>query len=95
MTGVFQTKDGTQYNIDELERKEKCEFCGKLGDVPGEDGFIDGNLPSISGEGYPGGRGAVCRQCLIEGLDKEKLDEVIGSKEEIAEKIAEETAELQ
>jgi len=94
MAGVFETEDGTQYDIDDLERKEKCDFCGKLGEVPDEDGFLDGQLPSISGEGYAGDRGAACRECLINGLDEEQLNEVIGSQEEIVQEMEEETVEL-
>lgn len=94
MAGVYETEDGEQYDMDDLERKEKCDFCGVLGEVPDEDGFLDGQLPNISGEGYAGDRGAICRECLIEGVSKEELDEVIGSKKEIAEEISEESVEL-
>lgn len=93
MTGVYRTQDGKEYSVEETERIEKCDFCGKLGDIQGDDGFLDGDLPGISGETFKGDRGDICRQCLTEGVDQEKLDEVIGDKEEIREEIRKEREE--
>jgi len=94
MAGVYETKDGEQYDMDDLERKEKCDFCGELGTIPDGDDFLDGELPSISGESHHGDRGAICRDCLEEGVSKEQIDEVIGSEDEIREELAEREVEL-
>lgn len=83
MTGIYETEDGQQFKTDNLKRKSKCDFCGKLGAIPDGDDFIDGDLPSISGEGINGDRADICRNCLVDGVTKEQLNEEIGSPEEL------------
>jgi len=92
MTGVFETEDGTQYHSDNLERKEKCDFCGKLGGVPDDDEFIDGKLPSLHNEDHD--YTDICRECLVKGISKEKLEEELGSREEIIKEKQERQVEL-
>jgi len=94
MTAIYETEDGEQIPADDVERKEKCDFCGKLGEMPDEDGFLDGQLINISGEGYAGDRADTCRECLVNGIPQDELDEAIGSKEEIKQEMQEETVEL-
>lgn len=92
MTGVFETDDGTQYHTDELERKEKCDFCGKLGEVQGEDDFIDGQLLSLMNESHDSAD--ICRNCIVEGVDQDKLQEELSTKEEILKERQEREVEL-
>lgn len=83
---VYVTEDGKKYDYENLERKEKCTFCGELGDVPGEDELLDGQLPSLHGEPVNGSYANICRNCLQEGVSKEALNEAIGAEEEMQEK---------
>jgi len=83
MTAIYETDEGVHYHTDELKRKEKCDFCGKLGEIPHKADYIDGTLPHISGEGANSDRGSICRECLTEGVNEDKLNEVIGSEEEL------------
>lgn len=89
MTGVYRTQDGKEYSVEKTERIEKCDFCGKLGEIEGEDGFIDGDLPGITGETFKGDRGDICRDCLVNGVSEEQLNKVIGDKQEINEEMRE------
>lgn len=80
---VYITDDGQQFNAEDVERRQKCDFCGELGTVNGE--LIDGDLPSVHGEGVNGDFANICRNCLIEGVDAEALNENIGDPEELQE----------
>lgn len=77
MTSVYVKEDGEVFNKDEIQRKDKCFICGKLGENKTEDGFIDGALPTISNETVSS-HTDVCRECLKNGLTEEQLDEAFG-----------------
>jgi len=94
MTGVYETDDGQTFDTDEVQRKSRCDFCGQLGNVPDGDDFIDGDLPSLSGEGIHGDRADICRGCLLEGVSEEDLNEELGSVQEIREEAQSEEVEL-
>jgi len=77
MTFVYVKEDGEVFSNDEIQRKDMCFICGRLGETEDEDGFIDGALPSISDETISN-REDVCRECLKEGLTEEQIQEAIG-----------------
>jgi len=81
---VYITEDGQQFDYENLERKEKCSFCGELGGFNHEDvSYVDGEMPSLHGEGPNGDYANICRQCLQQGVSKEEIDNAIGSREEL------------
>jgi len=85
MTGIYETEDGKEYETDELKRKSKCDFCGETGEIPDGDDFIDGDLPSLHGEGINGDYADICRKCLVEGVSEKDLNNEIGDPEELQE----------
>lgn len=86
MAAIYETDDGTQFDTDNVKRKEKCDFCGKLGDIDdGEDNFNQGELPSLHGEGINGDYANICRECLKNGVSEEDINEAIGDPEELQE----------
>jgi hypothetical protein len=74
MTSVYVKEDGEVFSKDEIQRKDMCFICGRLGETEDEDGFIDGGLPTISNETVSS-RADVCRECLKDGLTEEQLEE--------------------
>jgi len=83
MTGIFETPDGETYDTDELQRKEECDFCGTLGEISGDDGFIDGQLLRLSNEDHDSVD--ICRDCVVEGVQRETLEKHLKTKQEILE----------
>jgi len=77
MTFVYVNEDGEVFSNDEIQRKDMCFICGRLGETEDEDAFIDGALPTISDETVSS-RADVCRECLKDGLTEEQLDEAFG-----------------
>lgn len=77
MTGVYVHEDGTEFQADKIERKDKCFICGGLGETKSDDGFIDGTLPSISDGDYSDTE-TICRECLKGEITEEQLQEAIG-----------------
>lgn len=90
MTAIYETKDGQQFEHENITRKEKCDFCNDVtGDISDGDQFIQGSLPRLSSEGHLGDSAEICRNCLIEGVTKDQLNEELGSKEELQEETVE------
>jgi len=85
MASIYETDDGQEFHADDVKRKSKCDFCGRTGEIPDGDDFIDGDLPSLHGEGINGDYTDICRTCLKEGVSEEDLNENIGSPEELRE----------
>jgi len=77
MTSVYQKKDGEVFNKDEIQRKDACFICGKLGEEEDEDGFMDGTLPTISSGDHSESED-VCRDCLNKGLTESQIFGAIG-----------------
>jgi len=77
MTFVYVNEDGEVFSNDEIQRKDRCFICGRLGETEDEDAFIEGALPTISDETVSS-RADVCRECLKDGLTEEQLDEAFG-----------------
>jgi len=77
MTSVYVKEDGQVFSKDEIQRKDMCFICGKLGKDVTDDGFVEGALPTISDETVSS-RADVCRECLKNGLSEEQLEEAFG-----------------
>ena len=86
MTAIYETKDGQEFEAEDVKRKSKCDFCGETGNIPDGDDFIDGDLPSLHGEGIKGDYADICRNCLINGVSEKDLENEIGDPEELREK---------
>jgi len=82
MSNIIQTENGETYDSDNVKNMQKCDVCGKLADTTGEDGFMDGRLPSLHSEKRNGGYADICRDCLITGVPEKELEDLIGDKTE-------------
>jgi len=90
MTKVFETDEGEHHEKNEIKRKEKCDFCGKIGDLKTE--VVNGKLMHLTNEHHHSTD--ICRDCVVNGVDKEKLQNQLKTKEEIKQELQETEVEL-
>lgn len=83
MTYVYEDEDGNIYTDDELKQLDVCSICGanapEFNEEDDEEGFIDGEHPTLHNRGVSNGIASICFNCLENGVSRDKLEKAFNN----------------